>query len=156
MADRGERDESARRARSCRGTSGHLRRCRSCPAKNGKLPAGRAFQSGRAIQKQSGVRSKHRFAARDARRAVHRLRLDRADTLQTQRHRQKNSWPSRNRDAEFRGHPARTTDRRTTAIEVSNFSEASERRSVVWNFASVVRPERGTVSRADRVRSRET
>src|SRR5205807_6540713 len=104
---------------------------------------------------QSWVRPEHRFAARDARRAVHRLRLDRADALQTQRHRQKNPRSSRNRDAEFRGHSARTTDRRTAAIEVSNSGEAGERRSVVWNFASVVRSERGTISRADCVCSRE-
>src|SRR6516165_3508509 len=108
--------------------------------KNGKLPAGRAFQSGRAIQKQSRVRPEHRFAARDARRAIHRLRVDRADALQTQRHLKENSRPSRNSDAEFYGDPARTTHRRASAIEVSDSCKAGERGGLVWNFARVVCP----------------
>src|SRR5207302_9689029 len=98
----------------------------------------------------------HRFTARNARRTVYRLWRDRPDTLQTQRHLKKNSRASRNPDPELRGHPARTADRRSAATEIPNFSEAGERGGVLWNFARVVRPERGAVSRTNRVRSRET
>src|SRR4029077_5849049 len=100
-----------------------------CPAKNGKLPAGRSFQPGRAIQKQSGVRPENCFAFGNERRAVHRLRRDWSNALQTQRHLEENSRTSWNSDAEFRRDPARTTDRGAAAIEVSDFGEAGERRS---------------------------
>ena len=89
LENRGERHGRARRARSHRGASRHLRRSRSGPAKTGELRARRSFQSRRAVQEQPRVRSEHRFVSRNAGRALYRLRLDRADALQTQGHLEK-------------------------------------------------------------------
>src|SRR4029077_10441102 len=97
----------------------------------------------------------HCFIFRNARPAVHRLWLDRADALQTQRHLKKDfalSWHSR---AEFLGHPTRTADRSSEAAEVSAHREASERRGVVRDFTSVIRWKRRAISRTRDFYSRE-